>query len=229
MDPIRKQTIVAGALYIIGTIAGILSIAPAIDAPDYLVKASANANPILLSALFQFMMTIAYAGFAITLYPIVSKSKESLALGFLGFRMMAAVLNTIGFIILLLILSLSQEFVKTGAPDSSYFQTIGDLLKSGRDYVNHVAMILTSSVGSLLFYILLYQSKLLPSWLSLWGLAGTILTMLASFLIMFHVIDIITISYIVLNLPLIMLEMVLAIWLIAKGFDSNALNSITES
>jgi uncharacterized membrane protein len=82
MNSNRKKTIIAGALYIIGTIAGILSIAPAIDAKDYLIQASANANQVLISALFQFIMTIAYVCFAITIYPLLKKYKESLALGF---------------------------------------------------------------------------------------------------------------------------------------------------
>lgn len=228
MNSNRKRTIIAGALYIIGTIAGVLSIAPAVDASDYLLKASANANRVLFGALFQFIMSIAYAGFAITLYPLLRKYKESLALGFLSFRIIAAVLNIIGFIILLMLLSLSQEFVKAGTPVSSYFLTLGDLLRSGRDFVNHIAMILASSVGSLMFYFLLYQSRLIPRWLSLLGLLGTIFTLSASLLIMFHVIDIITTIYIVLNLPLILLEMVLAIWFIAKGFDSYVLDSISE-
>jgi len=228
MNSNRKRTIIAGALYFIGTIAGLLSIAPAIDASDYLLKASANANQVLFGALFQFIMTIAYVGFAITLYPILRKHMESLALGFLSFRIIAAVLNIIGFIILLLLLSLSQEFVKAGTPDSSYFQTLGDLLRSGRDFVNHVAMILATSVGGLMFYFLLYQTKLIPRWLSLWGLISTIFTILASLLIMFHMIDIITSIYLVLNLPLILLEITLAIWFIAKGIDSNVMNSITE-
>jgi hypothetical protein len=68
----------------------------------------------------------------------------------------------------------------------------------------------------------LYQTKLIPRWLSLWGLSGTIITILASLLIMFHMIDIITSTYIVLNLPLILLEIVLAIWLIVKGFNPSA-------
>ncbi len=50
------------------------------------------------------------------------------------------------------------------------------------------------------------------------GSSGTLFTILASLLIMFHVIDIITTIYIVLNLPLILIEMILAIWLIIKGF-----------
>jgi hypothetical protein len=228
MNPNRKKTIIAGVFYIIGTIAGILSIVPAIDAPDYLLRASANANQVLFGALFQFIMTIAYVGFAITLYPILRKYREGLALGFLSFRIIAAVLNIIGFISLLMLLSLSQAFAREGTPDSSYFQTLNDLLRSGRDYVNHIAMILTLSVGSLMFYFLLYQIKLIPRWLSLWGLLGTSLTILASFLIMFQIINIITTIYIVLNLPLILLEMVLAIWFIAKGFDPSIMSSIIE-
>jgi hypothetical protein len=170
-------------------------------------------------------MTIAYVGFTITLYPILRKHMESLALGFLSFRIVAAVLNIIGFICLLLLLSLSQQYVKAGTQDLSYFQTLGDLLRSGRDFVNHVAMILATSVAGLMFYVLLYQTKLIPRWLSLWGLLGTTFTILASLLIMFHMIDIITSTYIVLNLPLILLEIVLAIWFIVKGFNPSAIAS----
>jgi hypothetical protein len=225
MNSNRKRTIIAGALYIVGTVAGVLSIAPAADDADYLLKASSNANQVLLGALFQFIMTIAYVGFTITLFPILRKQNESFALGFLSFRIIAAVLNIIGFIILLLLLSLSQQFVKAGTPNLSYFQTLGDLLRTGRDFVNHVAMILATSVAGLMFYILLFQTKLIPRWLSLWGLLGTLFTIIASLLIMFHKVDIITSTYIVLNLPLILLEIVLAIWFIVKGFNPSSIVS----
>ncbi len=226
MNSNRKRTIIAGSLYIVGTVAGVLSISSAVDAPDYLVKASANANQVLSSALFQFIMTIAYLGFTITLYPILRKQMESLALGFLSFRIVAAVLNIIGFLFLLMILSLSQQYVKAGTHDLPYFQTLGDLLRTGRDFVNHVAMIFATSVGGLMFYLLLFKTKLIPGWLSLWGLLGTIFTILASLLVMFKMIDILTSTYLVLNLPLILLEIVLAIWFITRGFYSNELNSI---
>jgi hypothetical protein len=92
------------------------------------------------------------------------------------------------------------------------------LLRSGRDWVNHVGTILTLSVGGLMFYALLYRARLVPRWLSGWGLVGTALTVTASFLFMFRVVDLLTSVY--MNLPLALLEMVFAVWLIAKGFNS---------
>jgi len=228
MSSNRKATIIAGTLYFIVIIAGILSIAPAIDDSDYLLKAAANPHQVLLAALFQFIMTIANLGFAITLYPILKIFNEGLAIGFLSFRIIASVFNSIGCIILLLLLALSREFVCAEVPDSSIYQTLGNVLRAGRDFVNHIAMVFTLSVGGLMFYYLLYQTKLIPRWLSVWCLIGTLFTISSSLLIMFHAIDIITTIYIALNLPLVLLELVLAVWFIAKGFDSNVINLIAE-
>jgi hypothetical protein len=116
-----------------------------------------------------------------------------------------------------------REFVSVGAPGSSYFQTLGELLRTGRDLVNHVATILAVSLGGLLFYFMLFQTKLVPRWLSGWGFVGTTLTILATLLVMFRVIGIITTSYMVLNLPAALQEMVLALWLIVKGFNASAI------
>jgi len=160
-----------------------------------------------------------YIGSSIMLYPVLKKYNEWLAFGFAGFRIIAGVFIIIGVIILLLLLSLSQEFVKAGAPDASYFQTLGVLLQTGRDLMNHVATILSVSIGGLMFYYLLYQTRLIPRWLSGWGFAGTALAIIASLLFLFRFISIITPIYIVLNIPMALQEIVLAIWLIAKGFN----------
>ncbi len=221
----RKAATIAGVLFIIGTVAGILSISPVIDGPDYLIKGSVNENQVITGALFQFIMAAAYVGYAIILYPILRKYNEGLAIGFVGFRFIAGVFNIIGVISILLLLTLSHEFVKAGAPDSSHFQALGGLLRSGRDLVNHVAMILAHSLGGLMYYYIFYQTKLIPRWFSGWGLIGTTLTILASLLVMFSLIDIITPFYIVLNLPIALQEMLLAVWLIVKGFNPAVITS----
>lgn len=228
MRSYRKAAIIAGVMFIIGTATGLLSISPIIDGPDYLVQGSANEYQVIRSAFFQFLMAASYVGFAVTLYPILRKFNEGLAIGFAGFRFIAGALNFLGVICLLLLLTLSHEFVKAGAPDSSHFQVLGGLLRAGRDFVNHVAMILAHSFGGLMFCYLLYETRLVPRWLSGWGLVGITLTIAASLLVMFRLIDVITPMYITLNLPVALQEMVLAIWLIMKGFNPSALASVSE-
>lgn len=223
MNSTRKTAIIAGALIILGMVAGLLSIVSVVENPDYLVKVSANTNRVIMGAFFQFVMIPAYIGFALSLYPILRKHNEGLALGFIGFRIIAGMFHFIGVIILPLFLILSQEFIKAGAPDSSYFQILGGLLRAGRDLVNHVAMILALSLGGLMLYYIFYQTKLVPRWLSGWGFVGTALTILASLLFLFRLIDVITPIYLILNLPMALQEMVLAVWLIVKGLNPSAI------
>jgi hypothetical protein len=218
MNSNRKATAVAGWLYVLGFAAGILSVAYAVDAPDYLLKAAANANEVMTAAFFHLMMAPAYVGIAIALYPVLKQYHPHLAFGFASFRVIAGGFIILAVVFLLLILTLSQEFVRAGAPEAAYFQTLGVLLQAGRDLVNHIAMILAVSLSGLMYYAMLYQTRLVPRWLSGWGLVGTTLTIFATLLVMFRLIGIITTSYLVLNLPMALQEMVLAAWLIVKGF-----------
>ncbi len=119
MSAERIAAIVAGVLYFLGLLFGILSVAPVIDLSDYLVQTSAHAGQTMRGAFFQFLMMAAYVGMAITLYPILQKQNASLALGYVGFRLVAAACMVIGAILLLLLLTLSQEFVKASAPAAS--------------------------------------------------------------------------------------------------------------
>jgi hypothetical protein len=228
MDTNRKNTIIAGALCLLGFISGILSIAYAVDDPEYLIKTAANVNQTLFAALFQFVMIIAYLGIAIILYPIIKKFNERLALGFLSFRIIGTVFILIGVIILLLILTISQDYVREENSNLSMFQLIGGLLRTSRDYVNHIAMIVSLNIGGIMLYLLLYKARLVPTWLSVWGIIGAIMTITASFLIMFRLIDIITPEYMIMNVPIALQELTFAIWLIFKGFDKKVLSSLTD-
>ena len=225
MNSNRKAATVAGWLYVLGFVTGILSVAYAVDAPDYLLKAAANANEVMTAAFFHLMMAPAYVGIAIALYPVLRQYHPHLAFGFASFRVIAGGFIILGVVFLLLILTLSQEFVRAGAPEAAYFQTLGVLLQAGRDLVNHIAIILAVSLSSLMYYAMLYQTRLVPRWLSGWGLVGTTLTIFATLLVMFRLIGIITTSYLVLYFPMALQEMVLAVRLIVKGFNPSAIAS----
>ena len=221
MNSIRRTATIAGILIFTGMIAGMLSVVPAVEGTGYLTEAFANQNRVLFGAFFQFTLVPIYVGFALLLYPILRKYSESLAIGFVSFRTMAGIFQLIGVILLPLFILLSQEYIKASTTDLLYFQTLGDILKLGRDLANHVGMMLSTGLGNLILFYVLYKTKLIPRWLSSWGFIGNILAMLASFLILFRLIDVIAPHFAILTIPLVLQEIVLAIWLIVKGFNSS--------
>lgn len=219
MDLVKSKTRLAGFLFFVGMLAGIFSVSPAIDSTEFLTKAAANPNQVIIAAIFQFVMSLAYVGIAILLYPIIKKFGDSLSIGFLSLRIIAAALVIVGAILLLSILVLSQEFVQNPSQNILALEALGNVLKTTRDYINHVFMILVLCTGNFMFYILLLKSKLIPRWLSVWGLFGNFLSVIASVLILFQVVEIITPEYLALNVPTAIQELILGIWLIVKGFD----------
>jgi hypothetical protein len=228
MNSNRKIARIAGVLFITATVASILGnvgfLNPILNNPDYLIKIFANENRVILGALFLLIAAFASAGIAISLYPILRRYNEGLALGSVGFRIIEGVFYIIGAISVLLLLTLSQEFVKAGAPVSSYFQTSGVLLLAVSNWAN-LTGILAFYLGALMYYSIFYQSKLIPRWLAGWGFVGATLGLVASMLVLFGLIGQLSTIQVVLNLPIGVQEMVLAVWLIVKGFNPSAIAS----
>ena len=71
---------------------------------------------------------------------------------------------------------------------------------------------------------ILYQTKLIPRWLSGWGFIGAILYLASGFLPLFGY-DSRSTTYALMEAPLGLNEMVFAVWLIVKGFNSSAIAS----
>jgi len=223
MDVSKRNTKWAGLLNIIGMVAGILSIASSVDSPKYLTEAAANNMQVTIAALFQFILSLTYVGFAILLYLIVKKYNQVLALGFLSFRIMAGVVLIVGTIMLLSILVLSQEFVKNTLENQIVLEAFGNVLKMTRDYINHIFMVFTIGIANIMLYTLFLKKRLIPKWLSVWGISGTILSIAASMLLLFNIVDVITVEYLVLNAPTGFFELVLGFWLILKGLSTRVL------
>jgi len=221
MSTHRKAAIIVGVLYIIGTVAGALSL-PGYkywEGPDYLTAVSANGNQAIIGALWVLIMGFALAMMSIVLYPILRKHNEALALGVVIFRgALEAVTYIVAVVCWLLLLVLSQEFVKAGAPDASHFQTLGTLLLKA-DFWNGHMLGIVFSLGALMIYYVFYQSKLVPRWLSIWGFVGGILYLAVPLLAMFGF------ELGILEAPLGLQEMVMAVWLIVKGFNPSVIAS----
>jgi len=107
---------------------------------------------------------------------------------------------------------------KKTARDASYFQTSGTLLQAVKDWAS-ILENFPYGLGALILNYLLYQSELIPRWLSVWGLIGATLLLAMGLLRMFGL------SVIFLAIPIILNEMVLAVRLIVIGFNSSAIAS----
>ncbi|HVH15339.1 MAG TPA: DUF4386 domain-containing protein [Candidatus Angelobacter sp.] len=216
----RETARIVGVLFIIATAASIASspFLASINSSNYLVDVSANGNQVLAGVLLAFIAAIASASIAVSLYPTLRNYNGTLALGAVGLRLMEGTLYVVGITLLVALLSLSQEFVRAGAPGSSYFQTLGVMLLAGYHWVYYVGAVLAFCLGALMYYYIFYQTRLVPRWLSGWGIVGVILLSVAAVLVMFGVIVPLSTSQAVLVLPIAVQEIAIAVWLIVKGF-----------
>ena len=222
MNQNRKLAKIAGVLLITCTAATIISISfsgPILDKPNYLFKLAENKTQILLGTLFEFIWAITCAGIAIWLYPILKKSNQAVALGSVAFRIAEGVFVLIGTLCLLSLLSLSQEFVKAGALEAPFYQASSTLLLAARDWAHNVMLLVAFNLGALMYYCVIYQSKLVSRWLSGWGIIGNTLSLIAIVYYLFtHDLGLI---HTLLNVPIALQEMVFAVYLIVKGLNEN--------
>lgn len=155
-------------------------------------------------------------GIAVSLYPVVRRWSAGLALGSVVFRTAEAVMYMVAASSLISVLALGQRLTAAGVVDQASLRAVGDSLLDVREQVSLVG-VFAFAVGALLYYIVFYRSGLVPRWLSGWGIAAIILTFFACLLALFSRNELTT--YTIVLLPIGVQEMVLAGWLIAKGFD----------
>ncbi|WP_020430822.1 DUF4386 domain-containing protein, partial [Paenibacillus riograndensis] len=99
------------------------------------------------------------------------------------------------------------------------FEWNAEWLRQGRDFVNHIGMILPWSIGSLILYYCLYTTRRIPRWLAVWGMIGSICTVAATLILLSDGISITTSAYMLLNAPTAFGELILALFLMIKGFN----------
>jgi hypothetical protein len=219
MDAQRKTAIIVGVLFLIATIilivGGIFSLS--IYEPDYLTAVSENENQVILGALLEIVAAAAVVGIPIAMFPILKKYNEGLALGYVGTRIFEGLTIFLNTIILLSILALSKQFVNTVTPDASFFQTSGTLLLSIRETLS-ILVDFPFPLGAVIFNYLLYKTKITPRWIATLGLIGGILWLATAPLRIFGY-NPEPMEF--LALPIAAQEMILAVLLIVKGFNSS--------
>ncbi len=176
--------------------------------PAYLAQVAAQPNQVVAGAVLVLIAGFSVAMVPVLFWPIGRRYNETLAMGYVVFRgAIETVIYIIGALGWLLLIPLSTQ--TEAAPLAGLVRTIETVAWDQ-------LLAIPFALGALMFYVVLYQSRLVPRWLSTWGLVGAVLYIVPP--VGEHVRALLG----VLMAPLAVQEMVLAVWLIAKGFNPAA-------
>ncbi|MEW8987618.1 MAG: DUF4386 domain-containing protein, partial [Bacillus sp. (in: firmicutes)] len=165
-------------------------------------------------------------GCATTMFPILRRFNETIALWHVCFRFLEAIVITIGVISVLSLLTLSREFIAAGAPDAAAFQTSGTVLKAIHEWTFMLGPNFMLGINTMMYSYIFYKTKLVPRFIPILGMTGAALVFVCALLVMFGVIEQVSVWGGLLALPVAANEMILAVWLIMKGFNSSVLASL---
>lgn len=221
----RKTAVLAGAFFLIAMVAslvgGAVLIEPILSAPDYLVAVSENETLLLVGVLLELINGLAVVAIGVLMFPVLRQHQATMALGYLAFRIIESVFGCIIVISPLALLLLAQEYAQAGPVDAAVYELIGYLAIAQRASVANLLIPVFLGLGGLLLYSVLYQSRLVPRYIAVWGLIGAALILALNLLLTFGV-EVGSVG-LVLALPIITNEIFLGIWLIVKGFDPSAI------
>jgi hypothetical protein len=226
MKTYRKTAIAAGVLFLAGYLGIFLGSAiygPFVDASNYLSVIFPNKDQVVLGMFIELINDVSVIGLAIVLFPVLKKYGERLALGYFGFRMMEAVVLIVSKTGLLSLITLSQEYLAAGSPDGSYFQTAGEAALDERFWASQIQVVFFC-MSALIFYYVMYRSKLLPRILSIWGFFAVASLIAANLLPVPDLTEGFSIAQL-LFLPIFISEILVALWLIVKGFNATETSS----
>lgn len=230
MNSNRKAAKIVGVLFILAAVTAVIGLNlydPILNGPDYLIKGSEHANQVIVGAVMELMLVVSAIGTATTMFPLLRKYNETIALWHVCFRFLEAIIIIVGVISVLSLLTLSREFVAAGAPDPSSFHSSGIILKAIHDWTFMLGPLFMLGINTVMYSYIFYKTKLVPRFISILGMTGATCVFICSLFVMFGVFPQISFWGAVLAVPVAANEMILAVWLIVKGFNENAITSLT--
>ncbi len=216
----RLNTTLVGIALIMATVFGVMAAVvenPILSTTDYLIKISTNPSAIIIGAFLTTLMAICCAGVGMALYPLMKKYSVFLAIAIVGFRLAEAVFQIIIGASQVSLIPLGQAVSSAEPLELAAIQTIASTIKVGSDWLNTGAMTFCWRIAALMYYSIFYQNKLVPRWLSAWGLIGIMLSLGFSVAVTLNLIPANSDREMLFSLPIFIQELVFASWLIIKG------------
>ncbi len=223
----KKTARIVGVLFIIATVSIFAEsiYEPILNSPDFLGLIYPNKQTFIIGILLESIMIPAMFLIPIFLFPVLKKHNKALALGYVVFRSLESALIGIAEINKLSLINLNRDYLNKGGVGASNIQNIGSSIQSKLFWVNQdgIIYVVIFAMGALILNYALYKSKLIPRWLSVWGMIAAVAILTGSMLFAFT--DTSEVVAMLLIIPIAVQEMVFAVWLIVKGFDNPAITS----
>ena len=221
MDSTRKTALVAGIFYVI-TFVSIPTLGPPpalqlVTGKDFIISSGTDTGA-LWGAFLEVIVALAGIGTAITLYPVVKRQNEGMALGFVASRTLEAAMLFTGVASLLSLVTLHQDLGTATGADAASLVTVGASHVATYNWAFTLGGSLMPGINAILLGTLLYRSGLVPRVLPVIGLIGAPLHLTAVVLTMFGVIDRVGSVALIAALPIAVWELSLGIYLVVKGF-----------
>ena len=221
----RNVARVVGGLFIMATVPFSLSVFaldPVLGAANFLSRVSFDTSRVSAGVILELINHVAVVAIAVVIYPVLRRFYERLALGYVVARTIESTLFVVATLHLLTLVGVSEDFVTAGAPAESHFHALGKLLLDGHDWNKAPLAFTAFGVGALMLNIVLFRTRLVPRWISAFGLAAAT-SILTARVMQLCGLELQTSAVTMMDGPIFLQEMVFAGWLILRGFDKSVL------
>jgi hypothetical protein len=228
MTSTRRTAIVAGVFFLITevtAIAGVLLYGSVLGSPDYLISPTVDDTGVRAGAFLEVLLAIAVVGTAVTLYPIVKRQNEGMALGHVAGRLIEATIIAIGAISLLAVVTMRQDLAGTTGPEAAAAVTVGQSLVAVHNWTFLFGPKLALGVNTVLLAYLMYRSRLVPRAIAVLGLVGGSLIFASGTAVLFGLYEDLSIPGIAAAAPVLAWELSVATWMIVKGFKPSPITA----
>lgn len=213
----RTTARVVGVVYLAGFVVGIagnMLIQSILGAPNRLAAVSANSTTVAIGAILWLLAVVGDAAHGVLMFPVLKQQSERMAVGYLAARIVDAIFIAIMVLFVLVQIPLGGAYVN--AADAPYLQALSTLFSQAQLYAYELGMSALGLAG-LMLCTTLYQARLVPRWLAIWGLVGyaIILCGMLSAVMGSGLGDLSSI-------PGGLWEVFAGVWLIVKGFNAAA-------
>jgi hypothetical protein len=225
-DPTRKTSLVAGIFYLITFISiPTLALYDTVKTDQNWITSSGNSTGVLWGAFLEVIVALAGIGTAITLFPVVKRQNEGMALGFVAVRTLEAAMIFVGVLSLLSLVHLREGLGASAGADSGSLVTTGASLVSTYKGTALLGQTLMPCLSAILLGTLMYRSRLVPRAIPMMGLIGAPMLITSTIAVFFGVIEPISAWSAIATLPVALWELSLGIWLTFKGFKPSPITT----